>query len=265
MIYTPSPILFFIFASALLACAIACAIAKTDRSAIFFMTGAMTSAAALVFLLDIPFTAEITIAAAGISGFAMLIAANRKSHGAAQISNTCAQSTINKPAAVTSLVLFAILAGAILDSNFIDTAQILSLGPQTYLNAETISSTKEMGVRLISTFIYPFIMAALLIMAAIFSFITVLNPNQKTTSASDNEPGEPPVDEPAEKSAKGTAEDPAEAPAEEHASESSEKPAEESAEKPAEESAEESDDAHAELSAEAQACESDGEPKGAEI
>ncbi len=244
MIYAPSPILFFIFASALIVCAFACALAKTDRRAIFFMAGVMISAAGLVFLLDIPFTAEITIAAAGISGLTMLIAANRKSHSATLISNTCAPKIINKPAAVTSLVLFAILAGAILDSNFIDTTQILSLGPQTYLNAETISSTKEMGVRLISTYIYPFIMAALLIMAAIFSFITVLNPHERTAGASGNEPGEP------------TSEDPAETTAE--------KPEEESAEAPAEQNAEEQGNVLSEPSAKAPAQESDAEPKGAE-
>ncbi len=251
MIYTPSPILFFIFASALIVCAFACAIAKTDRRAIFFMAGAMISASGLVFLLDIPFTAEITIAAAGISGLAMLIAANRKSDGAALTSH-CAPSAISKPAAAASLVLFAILAGAILDSNFIDTAQILSLGPQTYLNAETISSTKEMGVRLISTYIYPFIMAALLITAAIFSFITVLDPHETTKNASANEPGEPAAGEPAEKPAEDTAEKPAEEQAEEPAA----KPAEESAKEPGSEL----EDASAEALAEA----SDTATEGAE-
>ena len=251
MIYTPSPILFFIFACALIVCAFACAIAKTDRRAIFFMAGAMISASGLVFLLDIPFTAEITIAAAGISGLAMLIAANRKSDGAAIISNF-PPSTINKPAAAASLILFAILAGAILDSNFIDTTQILSLGPQTYLNAETISSTKEMGVRLISTYIYPFIMAALLITAAIFSFITVLNPHGKTTSASANEPGEPaagkPAEEPAGEPAEKPAGEPAEKPAEEHTEELAETPAEESAKEPGSKLSDPSAEAPAEAS-----------------
>lgn len=201
MIYAPSPILFIIFAAALIACAIACAAAKSDRSSVFFMAGAMISAAGLVFLLDIPFTAEITIATAGISGLVMLIASRCQPDATASAPQP-APIKVNISAAFVSLLLFAILTGAILDSNFIDTTQILALGPQTYINAETISSTKEMGVRLISTYIYPFILATLLIMAAILSIITVLDPQKKTadSSAEPDEYSQVPADVPAEES-----------------------------------------------------------------
>ena len=132
-----------------------------------------------------------------------------------------------------SLLLFAILTGAILDSNFIDTTQILSLGPQTYINAETISSTKEMGVRLISTYIYPFILATLLIMAAILGIITVLDPQKKTADSSASEPDE---------NSQVTADVPAEESNEKHAeaaeTETSEEPAQLPASTPAEKLAE---------------------------